>query len=110
MILVDEFTHPGIPRPPLPTRGWGGGHMTETLQLRHRPRPTGREVGMVTGRQAPCAADEMRQAGLARLYPTLVHAVAVTDQDALPVVDEGCEGFFGATRVELGRLLALRAA
>ena len=46
--------------------------------------------------QAPGGADEMGQAGLPRLHPALVHPVAITDQDARPVVDEGCKGFFGA--------------
>ena len=32
---------------------------------------------------------------MARLHPGAVHTVAVADQDPCPVVDEGCEGFFG---------------
>ena len=50
---------------------------------------------MGTGRQPPCTADEMCQAGLSRLHPVLVHAVAVADQDTGPVVNEGSKGFFG---------------
>ena len=42
MILVDEFTHPGIPGPPLPTSRRGLGHMTQPLQLRQCPSSTGR--------------------------------------------------------------------
>ena len=95
MILVDQLAEPGIPRPPLPARGWGCGHMTETLQLGERPCPTGRYLGIVPGCQAPGRPDEMGQAGLPRLHPMAIHAVAVTDQDASPVVDEGRQGFFG---------------
>src|SRR5713101_7425431 len=95
MILVDQLAEPCIPRPPFPTRGWGRGHMTETLQLGERPCATGRQIGIAPGCQAPCAADEMGQAGLPCLPPMAIHAVAVTDEDACPVVDEGGKGFFG---------------
>ena len=64
MILVDELTQPGIPRPPLPACGWGGGHMTETLQLRQCPGSTGRYVGMRPLRQAAGRPDEMGHARL----------------------------------------------
>ena len=95
MILLNQLAEPSVPGPPLSTRGWGRGHMTQTLQLRQRPRTTRRQLGVLALRQAPRRPDEVRQACLPRLHPVLVHAVAVTDQDACPVVDEGCEGFFG---------------
>ena len=50
---------------------------------------------MGTSRQAPHAPDEVGQAGLPRLNLVLVHLVAVTDENARPVVDESREGFFG---------------
>src|SRR5262252_7667117 len=95
MILVNQTAQPGIPRPPRPTCGWGGSHMTEPLQLRQSPGSTGRHVWVRTLRQAPRCPDEVRQTRLPRLHPMLVHAVAVTHQDACPVVDEGCKSLFG---------------
>src|SRR5438309_12066856 len=79
MILANHLAEPSIPRPPLPARGWGRGHMTETLQLGKCPCPTGRQVGIVPRCQTPGAADEMGQAGLPRLDPVAIHAIAITD-------------------------------
>src|SRR4029450_10322931 len=81
-------------------RGWSFGHMAESLQLGKRPSSTGSQLRVLAFRQAPGRADEMRQTRLPHLHPVLVHPVAVTDQDPLPVVDEGSEGFFGATRMD----------
>src|SRR4029450_13190443 len=58
------------------------------------------QVEMVTGRQAPGRADQVRQAGLPGFYPALIHPVAIADKDPLPVVDEGRKSFFGAVRVD----------
>jgi len=69
--------------------------MTQPLQLRQGPGPTGRQVGMGTGCQPSGTADEVSQARLPRLDPVLVHTVAVTDQDAGPVVDKGGQSFLG---------------
>src|SRR5262245_61060185 len=96
MILVNQLTQPRVPRPPLPTSGRSRGHMTQPLQLDQRPRTTSGEVGLLAFCQAPCRPDEVRQARLPRLHPVLVYSVAVTHQDAGPVVDEGCESFFGS--------------
>ena len=38
MILVNQLAQPGIPRPPLPTRGWGCGHMAQAVAT--PPTPT----------------------------------------------------------------------
>ena len=97
MILVNELAEPGIPRPPLPAGRWGGGHMTETLQLGQCPGSTGRYVGMRPFRQTPGRPDEMGHARLPGLDPPLIYAIAITDQEPCPVVDEGGKGFFGAT-------------
>src|SRR5215510_8105437 len=94
MILVNQLAEARIPRPPLPARGWSRGHMTETLQFGECPGPTGRQVGMIPCCQTPGTADEMGQARLPRLDPVAVHAIAVTDQDACPVVNEGSKGLF----------------
>ena len=62
---------------------------------------------MLPSCQPPGAADEMGQAGLPRLHPVAVHSVAVTDQDASPVVDEGGKGVFrpvGMNHVERRRV------
>jgi hypothetical protein len=80
MILVNQLAEPGLPRPPLPASRWRCSHMTQPLQRRQGPRPTGRQVGMGARCQPPGAADEVGQASLARLPPGLVHTVAVTDQ------------------------------
>ena len=103
MILVDQLAESGIPRPPLSAGRWGCSHMTETLQLGECPCPTGRQVGIVPCGQPPGAADEMGQAGLPRLDPVAIHTVAVTDQDACPVVDEGGKGFLGPVGMNQGQ-------
>jgi hypothetical protein len=61
--------------------------MTQPLQLRQCPGPTGGQVRMGTGRKTSCAADEVGQAGLARGDPVLVDAIAVTDQVPGPVLN-----------------------
>src|SRR5919205_3243186 len=100
MILIDELTQPSIPRSPLPTRRRGCGHMTETLQLCQGPGATGRHVWVRPLRQTASRPDEMRHARLPGRDPPLIHPIPITDQDPLPVVDEGGEGFFGATRMD----------
>jgi hypothetical protein len=41
----------------------------------------------------------MGQAGLAMVYPVLIDTVAITDQNALPLLNQGGKGLFGAMRV-----------
>ena len=74
--------------------------MTETLQLCQGPGPTGRHVWVRPLRQAAGSPNEMRHARLPGLDPPLIHPIPITDQDPLPVVDEGGEGFFGAPRMD----------
>ena len=74
--------------------------MTETLQLCQCPGPTGRHVWVRPLRQAAGSPNEMRHARLPGLDPPLIHPIPITDQDPLPVVDEGGEGFFGAPRMD----------
>ena len=95
MILVNPLAEPGIPRPPLPARGWGGGHMAEPLQLGQRPSSTGRQLGMPGSPSlGPCGSGGPGRSGGGD--PVLVHAIAITDQEAGPVVDQGGKGLFGA--------------
>ena len=100
MILVEQLAEPSIPRPPFPARRRGGGHMTEALEFRQRPCPTGSEIGGRALRQAPCRPDEMRQARLALRHPGLVDPVAITDEEPGPILDEGGKGGFGAVGVD----------
>ena len=102
MILVDQVAEPRIPRPPLPTGRWRSGHMTQALEFCQRPSPAGGHVGGRALRQTPRGPDEMRQARLALGDPGLVDPIAVTDEDASPVVDERGEGFFGASWMDHG--------
>jgi hypothetical protein len=37
----------------------------------------------------------MGQTRLAMLHPVLIHAVAIADEDALPIIDQGEKGIFG---------------
>ena len=60
MILVDQRAEPRIPRTPLAARRRGRGHMTEALEFRQRPRPTGGQVG--DARSAKPRAVRMRWA------------------------------------------------
>src|SRR5262249_34688836 len=99
MIVVDEPTESGIPGPPCSPGGRGLRHMTQPLQLSQRPGPTGRQVWLEACCQAPCGADEMGHAGLPGCDPVLIHPVAIADQEPLPVVYKGGEGFFGAARM-----------
>jgi hypothetical protein len=71
--------------------------MTQALEFGERPYPTGSHVGGRALRQTPCGPDEMRQAYLALGDPGLIDPIAVTDEDARPVVDERGKGFFGAS-------------
>jgi hypothetical protein len=100
MILVDQLTQPGVPCAPLPTCGGSGGHVAEPLQLGERPGPTGGKLRMLTLRQAPGRANQVRQARLPVRDPGLIHAIAITDQHACPVVNQGSEGFLGAARMD----------
>src|SRR4029450_260903 len=86
----------GLPGPPFPPRRRGCSHMAQALQLRQHPRATCRQLSVLALCQAPRRPDEVRQARLPRLYPVLVHTVAVTDQDPGPIVNQGSKGFFGA--------------
>ena len=42
----------------------------------------------------------MRQTGLALRHPGLIDTVAITDQDTVPIVNEGQERLGGATRID----------
>ena len=100
IVLVDQLPPPGIPRPPLPARGWGCRHRTATLPLHQSPGATGGNLWVRTRRQTAGSTDEMGQARLAGLAPLLLHPIAITDQEPLPVVDGGGERFLGATRMD----------
>jgi hypothetical protein len=69
--------------------------MTEALEFRECPGPTRGQVWVLAFRQAPRRPDQVRQACLAAFDPGLIHAVAITDQEAGPVVDQRRKGFFG---------------
>ena len=78
---------------PLPKNYVIFGHVTEGLQLCERPLAPGRQLRVGFLGQSPRGADEMGQAGLAVLPPALVDAVASADQDALPILNQGGQGF-----------------
>ena len=100
MILVNQAAEPRIPRAPLATRRRGGGHMTEALEFRQGPRPTGGQVRRRALRQAPGGPDEMRQARLALGHPGLVDPIAITDEEPGPLLNEGGKGGFGAVGMD----------
>lgn len=70
--------------------------MTQPLQLGERPRATRGKVRLLALRHAPRRSDERGHARLPGLSPPLIPPVAIAAQDPRPVVDESCEGFFGA--------------
>ena len=76
----------GIPRP---TRGWGGSHRPETLQLYQSPGPTGGKSRVRTLRQTAGSTDERDQVRLAGPASTLIHPIPITDQNPLPAHDPG---------------------
>jgi len=86
LVLLNQLTKPGIPRPPLSASRRRFGHLTQSLQLPQRPRPACCQVRIMACRQAPRRADEMCQAGLPLLDPILIHAIAITHQDTRPVI------------------------
>ena len=102
MILLDQLAEARVPGTPLPPRGWGFGHRTETPQLRQRPGATGSELWTLPLGQAPCRADEVRQTRLPRRDPGLVHPIAITDQDTCPVVNQGSEGLLRPVGMDHG--------
>jgi hypothetical protein len=96
LVAIAEATQAGIPCLPLSTRWWLVGHVAQALQCPQGRLAAGGEVGVASWRPATGSADEMGQTGLALVDPVLIDAVALTDQDALPLVDQGQKGVWGA--------------
>jgi hypothetical protein len=95
--------HPTIQTPAVPATppmGRGLGHMIEALQLSQCPLTACSDIEVLSLRQAPCRADQMRQAGLLCLHPTLIHLIAIADQQSRPIVNQRGKRFFGAARVD----------
>ena len=59
----------------------------------------GGDVEVASLRQATGSSDEMGQASLALVDPVLIDAIAIADQDALPIVGQGHKGVFGAVGI-----------
>src|SRR5207249_8367514 len=96
MVPINQGAKPRIPRAPLAAGGRRLGHVAQALQLFEGPGPTGRQFWLAFFRQASGSANEMGQTGLAIMDPMLIDAIAIAHQDALPRLDQGEEGFFGA--------------
>jgi hypothetical protein len=65
------------------------GHVTQSWQLGQGLGAAGGDFRRGALRSAASASDEMGQADLPLRHPGLIDAVAIADQDALPVVNEG---------------------
>ena len=96
MVPINQGAKPRIPRASLTAGGRRLGHVAQALQLLECPAPTGRQVRVAFFRQASRRTDEVGQTRLAPVHPVLIDAVAIAHQDALPRLDQGKEGFFGA--------------
>src|SRR5207249_12153676 len=94
-----QATKPRIPRAPLPSARGRLGHVAQGLQLLEGPCATGGQLRIAFLREPASAANEMGQTGLSRLDPALIDAVAITDQDALPLLNQGQKGVFGSVGV-----------
>ena len=72
------------------------GHVTQALELGQGALATGSKVRVGALCQAASPPDEMGQTGLSLGHPGLVNAIAIADQDTLPVINEGeerlCDG------------------
>jgi hypothetical protein len=80
--------------------------MTQALEFGEGASAACSDIWGVSLGQAPSTSDEMGQTGLALGHPGLIDAIAITDEDAIPVVNEGQEGRLGTARVDTieGRL------
>src|SRR5208283_1989311 len=92
LIQSDKAAKPCEKCPPFPNGRWGFGHLYQALQLLCRPLTTARKFRVLPLGQAAGLADKMRQAGLFLVYPFLINAVVVADQNAAPGADEFFEG------------------
>ena len=96
MVPINPGAKPRIPRAPLAAGGRRLGHGAQALQLFEGPGPTGRQGWLAFFRQASGSAQQRGQTRWAIMDPRLRDAVAIAHQEALPRLDQGEEGFFGA--------------
>src|SRR6185295_17881451 len=99
LVAINEATQAGIPRLPLPPRWWLVGHVAQALQFLAGALAAGGDSRVASLCQPSGCADEMGEACLTLVDPILIDAVAIADQDALPLVDQGQKGLFGAVEI-----------
>ena len=93
VITLHETAQTGIRSLPLTTARRRMGHLTQSLTFLQGHLAASRKGGLTSLRQLPGAANQMRQAGLTSRTPGLIHAVAIADQDATPILYQRPEGF-----------------
>jgi len=96
---INEATQAGIPRLPLPPRWWLVGHVAQALQFLAGALAAGGDSRVASLCQPSGCAEERGEACLTLVAPILIDAVAIADQDALPLVDQGQKGLFGAVEI-----------
>lgn len=98
-VLGNQANETRIKHAPLAHRGRRFRHATQSLQLLSRPGSAARYfLGSSFGVRLGLT-DEMRQATLPQADSGSIHAVAVADNDACPVLDQRFEGGLGASGV-----------
>jgi len=96
LVALHEATQAGIPRLPLPPRGWLVGPVAQALQGREGALAAGGESRVASLCQPSGGADEMGEAWVTLVAPRLLDAVAIAAPDAWPLVDQGQKGLLGA--------------
>ena len=92
LITLHETTQTRIPRLPLTTTWRRVSHLTQPLKLLQSHLAASSKVGLGSLGQLPGTANKMRQAALTSIAPGLIHAVAVADQSASPILCQRLKG------------------
>ena len=95
-VVVDESAQPCVERPPFPD-GWRRmGHIAQTTDFRGSPFAESCDLRVAPLCEAVGSPDEMSEACLPQIHPVLVNPVSVTDEDTVPVFDQGGKGLLGS--------------
>ena len=92
LITLHETTQARIPRLPLTTTWRRVSHLTQPLKLLQNHLAASSKVGLGSLGQLTGSANKMRQATLTSIAPSLIHAVAVADQSASPILYQRLKG------------------
>jgi len=109
LVEFDQLAQAGIKGTPRTFVRRRVGHGHQEFEFLAGPGSAPGDAGILMPGKALCLADQMGKAGLVQVDPFPVGPVIVTDQDALPGVDELLEGLLGPPGMdheETGRSVA----